>query len=219
MISIEIVDSAPPNDIIIDIPEEYLENGKTLLIEEYFELFVDGYHLSKPARYIKHVHQLCLLDTLVQDTKSVTSTHQLKSDIDDNRKFNSLFHEQSKQSMNTELCLELVQIILEFPCESLKNGKSVKIEETSQGGNEEVSGNFDDLFNPSKADITIDIKILSQSLQRGTAILIGKDKMSILKSDDYQKDQKHHLDNNAIAKNDHLRSKSTIVSFVLLQIF
>lgn len=121
--------------------------------------------------------------------------------------------------LNSILCLELVQIIIEFPCESLKNGKSVTIEEISQGGNEEVSGNFDDLFNPSKEDKTIHIKIISQSLQRGTTIVIGKDKMSILKTDDYQKDQKHHLDNNAIAKSDHLKSKSTLVSFVLLKIF
>lgn len=85
-------------DTIIDIPEEHIENGKTLLIEEYFELFVDGYHLSKPSRYIKHVHHLCLLDTQIQDLKSLTPTHQLKSDIDDNRKFTFIFIKKQKLS-------------------------------------------------------------------------------------------------------------------------
>jgi hypothetical protein len=72
--------------LTIDIPEEYLENGKTLLIEKYFELFVDGYHLSKPSHFIRRVHDLCLIDTQQQDLRSVNSTHQLESDIEKNRK-------------------------------------------------------------------------------------------------------------------------------------
>lgn len=70
----------------MDIPPEYIECGKTLLIEKYFELFIDGYHLSKPAHFIKHIHELCLVDTQQEDQRSVNATHQLESDIDDNRK-------------------------------------------------------------------------------------------------------------------------------------
>ncbi len=77
----------PSNNLIIDIPPEYVEIGKTLLIEKYFELFVDGYHLSKPAHFIKHIHQLCLVDTQHEDQKSVNAIHQLQPDIDENRKF------------------------------------------------------------------------------------------------------------------------------------
>jgi len=61
-------------------------NGNSLLIEKYSELFVDGYHLSKPSHCIKHIHQLCLVDTQQQDFKSVNPIHQLESNIDDNRK-------------------------------------------------------------------------------------------------------------------------------------
>ena len=73
------------NEIIIDIPPEYVEHGKTLLIEKLYELFVDGYHLSKPAHFIRQNHGLCLVDTQQQDLRSVTPTHLLESTIDDNR--------------------------------------------------------------------------------------------------------------------------------------
>jgi hypothetical protein len=42
------------------------------------------------------MHQLCLIDTQQQDLRSVNSTHQLQSDIDENRKFKfqiKYFHE------------------------------------------------------------------------------------------------------------------------------
>ncbi len=82
-----LIEDLSSNNIIINIPPEYLENGKTLLIEKYFELFVDGYHLSKPSHCILHNHQLCLIDTQQQDLRSINANHQLESNIDDDRKF------------------------------------------------------------------------------------------------------------------------------------
>ena len=75
-------------NIIFDIPPEYLENGKTLLIEKHDEIYVDGCHLSKPSRFIRLLHGLCLIDTQQQDLRLVNYTHQLESTIEDNRKLN-----------------------------------------------------------------------------------------------------------------------------------
>jgi hypothetical protein len=102
----------------------------------------------------------------------------------------------------------VVQIIIEFPCECLKNGKSIKIEKFDGIGKEKVFGNFEDLYNQSNEKKSIEIKLANQSIEGGKTILIKKENTLIIKSDDYENEQKHHLTNNSFAKQDHLQSNS-----------
>jgi hypothetical protein len=109
------------------------------------------------------------------------------------------------------LYVELVQIIIEFPPQSLNDGKHVTVEENDSNDEQPISGNLSDLYTnqPSSEDKNIHIRIAKQALQRGTTILIEKDHVSVQKSDEYQKQQSHRLFNNQFAKRDHLQSKRT----------
>ncbi|UJR29826.1 hypothetical protein I4U23_017369 [Adineta vaga] len=177
--------SSLPTNILINIPPEFIENGKTLLIEKHDEVFVDGYHLSKPSHFIRQSHGFCLIDTQQQDPRSVNHSHQLESTIDD---------------------IQFVQIIIEFPGQSLNDGKSITIEKVDSINEEKVSENYEDLYNDHSDKKEIHIGIRNDYLQRGNTIIIEKGNISLKQTKDYQKEQLHHLSNNQFAKRDHLQS-------------
>jgi hypothetical protein len=77
-------------------------------------------------------------------------------------------------------------------------------------GKQELSGNFQDLFNIQHSNKSteaknIRIQISKESLQRGKTILIQKDHNSVTNND---KQQTHHLNQNQFARRDHLQSNS-----------
>jgi hypothetical protein len=105
-------------------------------------------------------------------------------------------------------------LIIEVPCQSLNLGKSLIIEKiNSNGKHGELSGNIEDLYNHLSEIKDIHIKIPQESLQRGKTIVIQKEQQFVLKTDDYQKQQMHHLNNNSFARRDHLQSKSIFLFF------
>ncbi|CAF1114472.1 unnamed protein product [Adineta steineri] len=182
------------NNIVIDIPPELIQYGKTLLIEKHSELFLDGYHLSKPSVFVRQVHGLCLVDSQQQDHRSVTPTHLLESTIDDE---------------------QLVQIIIEFPPECLNIGKSVIIEKSNSNEGKQPLGNFKDLYNEHQSNKSseakdIHIQIPKECIERGNMIVIHKEKVFSIKANDYLKQQSGHFINNQFAKRDHLQSKSIV---------
>ena len=107
--------------------------------------------------------------------------------------------------------LELVRIVIEFPCESLKHGQSVKIEEVKQ--DELISGNYVDLYDTSSEEKIVHLKLANKSIERAKTISIQKGNLAIILTADYDREQKHHLDNNQFSKSDHLKSKSIFLSF------
>ncbi len=113
--------------------------------------------------------------------------------------------------------VELVQFIIEFPCEILNNGKSVTIEQINSSEKQQPSGNIEDLYNKSNERKDIHIQIPKESIEKGKTILIQKDNILIKKSDDHQKEQKYHLTNNQFFKRDHLQSKSYIIFNISIQ--
>jgi len=113
----------------------------------------------------------------------------------------------------------LVQLIIEVPCQSLNDGKNVTIEMIDSNGKQKPSGNFEDLYNQSNETKDIHIQIPKESIQRGKTILIQKENGSIINSDDYQKEQIHHLNNNQFSKRDHLQLKSIFIGYLDFTVF
>ncbi len=101
-------------------------------------------------------------------------------------------------------------MIIEIPSETLNNGKIVRIEKIDSKDEQKPLGNIQDLYNQSTKIKDIFIKIPQNCLQRGKTIVIQKEKIFIIKSDDYQKEN-HHLNNNIFSKRDHLQSKSIFI--------
>ncbi|CAF1163447.1 unnamed protein product [Rotaria sp. Silwood1] len=176
---------------IIEIPSDLIKNGKTLTIEKYSQLFINGYHLSQPSNFVRHNHGLCLIDTQQQDIKSGTYTHQFESNNDE---------------------FYLVQLIIEFPGEILNTGKSITIEK-NDSNEDELSGNLEDLYNvenlkKSERKKDIIIKIPKKYIQRGKTIIIQKDNIFVTNSDEYHKKKSHRLTNYKFAKQNYLQLKN-----------
>jgi len=93
----------------------------------------------------------------------------------------------------------------------LNIGKSVRIEKIDSNEEQKPLGNIQDLYNQSTHTKDIYIKIPKNCLERGKIIVIQKEKIFVIKSDDYQKDENHHLNNNQFSKRDHLQSKSIFI--------
>ncbi|CAF4261740.1 unnamed protein product [Rotaria sp. Silwood2] len=76
-----------PTCKIIEIPSGLIENGKTLLIETHYELYINDYHLSRPSHFITQNHGLCLVDTQQKDFTSDAYYYQLNAHNYDYGKF------------------------------------------------------------------------------------------------------------------------------------
>ncbi|CAF4004903.1 unnamed protein product, partial [Rotaria sp. Silwood1] len=189
-----------PTCKIIEIPPDLIENGKTLLIEAHYELFINGSHLSRPSHFITKSHGLCLVDTQQKDFRSDAYYYQLNSQNDD---------------------YQLFELIIEFPAESLNSGKSVMIERINSNEEKKISGNFEDLYNiehlnESAETKFVHIKVPQEVIEGGKTIVINKNNVYIKNSIDYYKEAAHHLGNNAFSKRDHLQSKNMMKMIIAL---
>ncbi|CAF1482937.1 unnamed protein product [Rotaria sordida] len=177
----------------IDIPADLIRNGKTLTIEKYSELFINGYHLSKPAKFVRQNNGICLVDSQQQDVKSGVYNHQFESYNDE--------------------CY-LIQLIIEFPGEILNAGKSVTIEKIDSN-DDQLSGNIDDLYkteniNKSVGPKDIYIKVPKKFIERGKTVVVHKDDISITNSTDYHKNLSRRLISNKFAKRNSLQLKNMV---------
>ena len=121
------------------------------------------------------------------------------------------------------LSIEVVQIKIEVPPETLQNGKTITIQKSSTTGSttigsnqkQQPSGNFVDLYadhqlTKSTGRNNVHIEIPEQLIEKGETILIQKDNVSVTKTSDYCKQQAQHVVSNQFDKWDHLQSKSTL---------
>jgi hypothetical protein len=119
--------------------------------------------------------------------------------------------------------IEVVQIKIEVPPETLQNGKTITIQKSSTTGStttgsnqkEQPSGNFADLYtnhqlSQSTGKNNVHIEIPEQLIEKGETILIQKENVSVTKTSDYCKQQAQHVVSNQFDKWDHLQSKSTL---------
>jgi hypothetical protein len=119
--------------------------------------------------------------------------------------------------------IEVVQIKIEVPPETLQNGKTITIQKSSKTGSttigsnqkQQPSGNFVDLYanqhlSGSTGKNNVHIEIPEQLIEKGETILIQKDNVSVTKTHDYCKEQAQHVVSNEFFKRDHLQSKSTL---------
>ncbi|CAF3983049.1 unnamed protein product [Rotaria sp. Silwood1] len=185
------IQNSSPTCKIIEIPPGLIENGKTLLIETHYELFINNYHFSRPSHFITQNHGLCLVDKQQKDFISDQYYYQLNS------------HNYDYQ---------LFELIIEFPAESLNDGKSVMIERINSNEEKKISGNFEDLYNiehlnESAETKFVHIKVPQELIERGKTIVIHKNNIYIKNSIDYYKETAQHLGNNTFSKRDHLQSK------------
>ncbi|CAF1406349.1 unnamed protein product [Rotaria sordida] len=192
--------NSSPTCKIIEIPPGLIENGKTLLIETHYELFINDYHFSRPSHFITQNHGLCLVDTQQNDFTSNTYCHELNSHNYD---------------------YSLFELIIEFPAESLNGGKSVMIERIYSNEEKKLSGNFEDLYNiehlnESAETKFIHIKVPQELIEGGKTIVINKNNISIKNSIDYYKEVAYHLGNNKFSKRDHLQSKNMMEMIIAL---
>jgi hypothetical protein len=104
--------------------------------------------------------------------------------------------------------LELVQLIIQFPPQSLIRGKSITIQKINSNREEKPSGNFEDLYDVNSQTKNIDIQLPNQCLEKGKRIHLEKKKIFITKIDDQKKEETFHLNNNQFTKRDHLQSNS-----------
>ncbi|CAF4751607.1 unnamed protein product, partial [Rotaria sp. Silwood1] len=108
--------------------------------------------------------------------------------------------------------IELFELIIEFPAESLNDGKNVMIERINSNEEKKISGNFEDLYNiehlnESAETKFVHIKVPQELIERGKTIVIHKNNIYIKNSIDYYKETAQHLGNNTFSKRDHLQSK------------
>jgi len=119
--------------------------------------------------------------------------------------------------------IEVVQIKIEVPPETLQNGKTITIQKSSTTGSmttgsnqkQQPSGNFVDLYanqqlSGSTGRNNVHIEIPEQLIEKGETILIQKDNVSVTKTSDYCKQQAKHVVSNQFNKWDHLQSKSAL---------
>ncbi|UJR38690.1 hypothetical protein I4U23_031356 [Adineta vaga] len=188
------------NNVMINIPRELLQSGKTLTIEKHSEEVVSGHKVSQPTHPIPQTHGLCLVDKQKQEVKSSTDVHQLQENIGNS---------------------EVVQIKIEVPPEALQNGKTITIQKSSKTGStttgsnqkQQPSGNFVDLYtdkhtSESTGKNNVHIEIPEQFIEKGETILIQRENVSVTKTSDYCKQQAQHVVNNQFNKWDHLQSKN-----------
>ncbi|CAF3303611.1 unnamed protein product, partial [Rotaria sp. Silwood2] len=103
------IQNSSPTCKIIEIPPGLIENGKTLLIETHYELFINDYHLSRPLHFITQNHGLCLVDTQQKDFTSDEYYYQLNS--------------HNYDYVSSPTCK-----IIEIPSGLIENGKTLLIE-------------------------------------------------------------------------------------------
>ncbi|CAF3329967.1 unnamed protein product, partial [Rotaria sp. Silwood2] len=115
----------------------------------------------------------------------------------------------------------LFELIIEFPAESLNDGKSVMIERINSNEEKKISGNFEDLYNiehlnESAETKFVHIKIPQELIEAGKTAVIKKNNIYIKNSIDYYKEVAHHLGNNTFSKRDHLQSKNMMEMIIAI---
>ena len=106
-------------------------------------------------------------------------------------------------------------MIIEVPAEILKTGRTVTIEQTDFSEEGTPAVNVADLYNTHHLHrrsnvMEMHIRIPTRCIERDNTILIQKENISVMKSEEYEKGQAHRLSNNRFAKRDHLQQKSIL---------
>ncbi|CAF0922013.1 unnamed protein product [Rotaria sordida] len=166
------------NDLLMEIPSEFILTGKTLLIEKHTELFVDGLHISQPPHPIRIQHGLCIVEV----------------------------HDSSKQLSNENDSESVIQIKIDLCPEFLRNEQKIILRENSTIPLGSLSGNWIDLYRDQHSAPVIDvfIEINSADLIRGRTILIQKNNISMINREECNDEQKHLLNENPFTKRDRL---------------
>lgn len=95
-----------PNNVMISIPQELLQSGKTLTIEKSSVHVVSSHHVSQPMHPIPQTHGLCLIDTQRPDQTSDSAVHQLQDDIGDSVEFSRELFDRCEGDAITRMITE-----------------------------------------------------------------------------------------------------------------
>ncbi|CAF1380279.1 unnamed protein product [Rotaria sordida] len=170
------------NDLLMEIPPEFIVTGKILSIEKHTELFIGGRHLSRPPHPIRVQHGLCLVEV----------------------------HDSSKQSSNENDSQSVIQIKIDLCPEFLRNEQKIIIRENSTIPLGSLSGNWIDLYRDQSSAPVNDvlIEINSADLIRDRTILVQKNYTSMINGEELNNEQKRRLNENPYTKLDRLNSNN-----------